>query len=192
MLKASFLWATSACTCFLTGLCGWAATFSLWHPQGTFQLCSVQHCWLTSFWVFSILLTSLLRREWNKNNLHLNGKLHLTPWQAGCGWTFLGFVTSWHLGLGAPNPDKEMPKLLGGEWTSVTIQAVTMFLVHGDLKRFVFDLALVQQICKVIAKAQRFRILPSDIYDENILDMYFVVFFLRRERGWIGEKKILF
>ena len=52
-------------------------------------------------------------RTWNTNDLHLNGQLRQTAWQTGCGWTFLDFLTPWHLCLGCTHVGNDTESLLG-------------------------------------------------------------------------------
>lgn len=100
MSKASSPRAVSASTCLLRGLCSWDShilpvtctrrlSALLCPALLTNSLLSTQHRVHFAAW-----------RTWDTSHLHLNGKLGPTPWQTGCGWTFLDCLISWHLPFG--------------------------------------------------------------------------------------------
>lgn len=73
--------------------------------------------------------------------------LHQAPWQTNCDWTFWGCLSLWLLKQGALNPNSERRREVNLTH-SLGCHGVPW---HRNLE---FDLALVQQIQKVIEETR--------------------------------------
>lgn len=144
------------------GFAAGTATFALWHPQGAFQLCSVQRCLLTSFRAYSTGFTLLLRGS-GMQAIYTWMANHQTPWQTGCGWTCLDFLTSWHFCLGRIQPRRWNAESAGKELTALRIQAVTVFLYIDSEHTLCLILHWSSEFERLWQKHKQFRTLTPAI-----------------------------
>lgn len=104
MSKSWFLKAASATTRLLAGLCGWDSHILAVTPTRHLSALLCPALFINIFLSIQHKVHFATQRAWNSNDLCLNGKLHQTPCQTGCGWTFLNFLAPWHLCLGCAQP----------------------------------------------------------------------------------------
>lgn len=113
MAKASFLRAPTASILSLNG------ALQLGQPRSHCDIARRLSAPLCPALVINIFLSTqhdvhfAAYRTWNTNDLHLNGQLRQTAWQTGCGWTFLDFLTPWHLCLGCAHVGNDTESLPG-------------------------------------------------------------------------------
>lgn len=96
----------------LMGLCGWDSHILTVTSARCLQLCSVQHCLLTSFWAHSTVSTLLLTGP--EIQIILIWTANAANTLAGGLWlNILGSLTPWHLSFGVYPRDNNMESLLG-------------------------------------------------------------------------------
>lgn len=85
MSKSWFLKAASATTRLLAGLCGWDSHILAVTPTRHLSALLCPALFINIFLSIQHKVHFATQRAWNSNDLCLNGKLHQTPCQTGCG-----------------------------------------------------------------------------------------------------------